>query len=70
MFKSAMDELDQHRKASSEGLDNMGMARRLIKRAEAIRKEIQGMDSMEGTWTTFTVKATLFQKCVSTMRMY
>ena len=54
-FKEAMFQLDQHRKASTEGLDNMSLARRLMKRAEAIRKDIDSFDSMEGTWITFKV---------------
>jgi hypothetical protein len=33
----------------------MSSARRLMRRAEAIRRDMEGMDNMEGTWITFKV---------------
>lgn len=33
----------------------MTMARRLMRRAEVIRRDMEGMDNMEGTWITFKV---------------
>ena len=54
-FKDIMSQLEQQRKSSSEGQDSMGLARRQLKKAEAIRSEMDGMDGMEGTWITFKV---------------
>ncbi len=51
-----MSQLEQQRKSSSEGQDSMGLARRQLKKAEAIRSEMDGMDGMEGTWITFKVR--------------
>ncbi len=54
-FKDIMSQLEQNRRATSAGQDRMGQARRLLKKAESIRAEMQGNDGMEGTWVTFKV---------------
>lgn len=53
-YKELLSRLEQQRRSVAGGQDSMARARRLLRRAEAIKEEMT--DSVEGIWMTFKVR--------------
>ncbi|GAX72807.1 hypothetical protein CEUSTIGMA_g262.t1 [Chlamydomonas eustigma] len=53
VLKGIMDLMEQHRKSSSVEHDTLGLAKRLLRKADSIKKDLSDADGVESTWTTF-----------------